>query len=179
MCMLRNFIAAALLALACSSLLARGVYQEPEDFLAESFAGGVPEAEVIWLTAERKAVITELLGHSYPTLRVRYWRRDQRSAWVLEEIGKEQPITVGLVVNQGQLERIKVLVFRESRGWEVRHAFFTDQFRDARLDAERQLDRRIDGVSGATLSVRAMKKMATLALYLDAETRAQHVPTPP
>ena len=176
---LSKTFAAVLLALACSSLLARGVDQEPEVFLAEAFAGDVPEAEVIWLTGERKAVVTELLDHSYPALRVRYWRRDGRSAWVLEEVGKEQPITVGLVVNEGQLERIKVLVFRESRGWEVRHPFFTEQFRNARLDPRRNLDRPIDGISGATLSVRAMKKMATLALYLDAEARAQDVPPSP
>ena len=77
------------------------------------------------------------------------------------------------------LERIKVLEFRESRGWEVRHAFFTDQFRAARLTKDRNLDRDIDGISGATLSVRAMKKLAALALYLDGELRAQDVPASP
>jgi hypothetical protein len=173
---LKHLIATLLLTLACTGLLARGVYQEPEDFLSETFAGEVPDAEVIWLTGERKEAVKQLLGHDYGTLRVRYWRRDQRSAWVLEEIGKEQPITVGLVVDQGRLERIKVLVFRETRGWEVRHPFFTDQFTNTRLDQDLRLDRHIDGISGATLSVRAMKKLAALALYLDAESRAQDVP---
>ena len=37
----------------------------------------------------------------------------------------------------------------------------------------------IDGISGATLSVRAMKKLARLALYLDAEARKQDVTTSP
>ena len=60
----------------------------------------------------------------------------------------------------------KVLVFRESRGWEVRHPFFTDQFRDAGLTGELALDRNIDGISGATLSVRALSRLARLALYL-------------
>ena len=177
--MLSKLIATLLLALACSSLAARGVYQQPEDFLSDTFAGSVPEPALIWLTGERKTVVTDLLGHSYPSLRVRYWSRDQRSAWILEEIGKEQPITVGLVINQGQMERIKVLEFRESRGWEVRHPFFTDQFRDARLKQDGNLDRDIDGISGATLSVRAMKKLAALALYLDGQVRAQDVPASP
>jgi uncharacterized protein with FMN-binding domain len=97
---------------------------------------------------------------------VRYWGDAGRSAWILEEVGKEQPITVGLVVSDGRIERVKVLVFRESRGWEVRHPFFTDQFRDTGLTGERDLDRDIDGISGATLSVRALKKLARLALYL-------------
>jgi hypothetical protein len=150
--MLSKLIAALSLALLCADLAARGVYQQPQDFLSDAFDGRVP---------------------------VRYWARDERSAWILEEIGKEQPITVGLVINQGQLERIKVLEFRESRGWEVRHSFFTDQFRDARLTNDRNLDRDIDGISGATLSVRAMKKLAALALYLDGELRAQDVPGTP
>jgi hypothetical protein len=70
------------------------------------------------------------------------------------------------VVSGGRLERIKVLVFRESRGWEVRHPFFTDQFRETGLTGDLDLDRDIDGISGATLSVRALKKLSRLALYL-------------
>ncbi len=84
-----------------------------------------------------------------------------------------------MVINEGRLEIIKVLVFRESRGEEIRHPFFTDQFKDARLDHKGNLDRTIDGISGATLSVRAMKKLARLALYLDAEARKQDVSSPP
>jgi len=159
--------------------LARGTYQEPEDFLSESFAGEPPEAEVIWLTGERKGIANKILGHSYTSLRVRYWQQAERSAWILEEVGKDLPITVGVVIDTGHLERIKVLVFRESRGWEIRHPFFTEQFNETRLKENHQLDRQIDGISGATLSVRAMKKLAALALYLDAEIRKQDVsPTP-
>ena len=98
---------------------------------------------------------------------------------ILEEIGKDLPITVGLVINEGRLEKIKVLVFRESRGEEIRHSFFTDQFKGARLDDKGKLDRTIDGISGATLSVRAMKKLARLALYLDVEVRKQDVSSSP
>ena len=95
---------------------------------------------------------------------------NSRSAWILEEIGKDKPITVGLVVNNNTLERIRVLIFRESRGWEVRYPFFTDQFRGAGLADEHRLDRHIDGISGATLSVRALEKLARLALYLHGKT---------
>ncbi len=158
---------------------ARGEYQKPQDFLSDSFDGNPPEAAVVWLSGERKQRVREILGHDYPALRVRYWRKESRSAWILEEIGKDHPITIGVVIQDGQLERIKVLVFRESRGWEIRHPFFTDQFRDARLNEDNGLDRSIDGISGATLSVRAMKKIATLALYLDSVTGKQDVETTP
>jgi hypothetical protein len=154
------------LLLVCSLAAARGTYQEPADFIAETFGGEAPAPAVVWLRGDVRDTATGILGHRYPALRVRYWGDAGRSAWILEEVGKEQPITVGLVVSDGRIERVKVLVFRESRGWEVRHPFFTDQFRDTGLTGERDLDRDIDGISGATLSVRALKKLARLALYL-------------
>ncbi len=177
--MLRKILVALILAIACTGSLARGTYQEPGDFLAEAFSGQPPKPAVIWLTGERKKTVNEILGHRYTSLRIRYWLRGDRSAWILEETGKDQPITVGLVINAGRLEKIKVLVFRESRGEEIRHPFFTKQFLGAQIDADRNLDRYIDGISGATLSVRAMKKTARLALYLDTEIRKQHVTSSP
>jgi hypothetical protein len=161
-----NRILPLVLVLACSIAVARGTYQEPEDFLADTFGTQPPSPGVVWLRGETRETTKAILGHKYPSLRIRYWGNAERSAWILEEIGKEQPITVGLVVSNGRIERIKVLAFRESRGWEVRHPFFTDQFRDIGLTGERGLDRDIDGISGATLSVRALKKLARLALYL-------------
>ena len=154
------------LLLACSTAVARGTYQEPADFLADTFGAEPPSPGVVWLRGETRETATAILGHTYPSLRIRYWGDPQRSAWIHEEIGKDQPITVGLVVSDGRLERIKVLVFRESRGWEVRHPFFTDQFRDIGLTGDLDLDGNIDGISGATLSVRALKKLSRLALFL-------------
>jgi len=146
---------------------ARGVYQTPEEFLAEAFAGDPPKPGVIWLTGEKRKMVTRILQHKPDRLRVRYWARGTRSAWILEEIGKEKPITVGILIDTGRISRIRVLVFRESRGDEVRHPFFTRQFEQATLQPDYQLDRPIDGISGATLSVRALIKLARVALYLD------------
>ncbi len=160
-----------LLPLVGGPVVAGGVYQAPEAFLEEAFAGEIPAPRVLWLRGEIKAGVERILGHRYPSLRIRYWQRGARSAWILDEIGKEQPITAGIVIDEGRIERIRVLAFRESRGWEVRHEFFTRQFDQARLTGEGELDRQIDNVSGATLSVRAMKKLARLALFLDQQTR--------
>ena len=99
-------------------------------------------------------------------LRVRYWHRDRRTAWILDEIGKERPITVGIVVEDDAASMVRVLEFRESRGWEVRYHFFTDQFNDVRLDRGDELDRQIDGITGATLSVNAVTRAVRLALFL-------------
>lgn len=151
------------------AVLATGVYQAPDAFIAEAFDGSPPAPRALWVTPEVRGGIEDILGHDPPSLRIRYWAGAGRTAWILEEIGKEQPITTGIVVRTGQIERLRILVFRESRGWEVRHDFFTDQFPGAGLDEDRRLDRDIDGVSGATLSVRAVTKLARLALYLDGQ----------
>jgi hypothetical protein len=169
----------ALLMLVLQDAAARGVYQDPDAFLNEIFAGEPPRPQVLWLRGEIKKTAEEILGHRYGSLRVRYWQQGDRTAWILEEIGKEEPITTGLVVRRGRMERLRVLVYRESRGGEVRYDFFTDQFRDASLGADQALDRTIDNISGATLSVRALTKLARLALYFDGQVTASHVAPSP
>jgi len=143
---------------------ATGTYQEPAAFLDEMFGGATPEPSLLWLQPEVRARAESILGHPPGMLRVRYWNVADRRAWILEEIGREQPITVGIVTAAGRIEQLRVLIFRESRGWEVRHAFFTDQFRGAALDAGGQLSQPVDGVSGATLSVSALTRLGRLAL---------------
>jgi len=149
---------------------ARGINQTPEAFLAEAFAGHPPPPSTIWLTGPLQKRVSDILQHRYAKLRVKYWRKNDRSAWVLDEIGKEKPITVGIVIDAGKITELRVLAFRESRGWEVERSFFTRQFRDATLSANGRLDREIDGITGATLSVRALEKLARMALLLDQET---------
>lgn len=160
-------IAALLIAALPLALARAAVYQEPAEFVNESFHGKPPAPKALWLTAELKQQMGEILGHAPAGMRVRYWHDADRTTWVLEEIGKELPITTGIVINHETIERVRVLIFRESRGWEVRHDFFTDQFRGASMNGNGPLDRNIDGISGATLSVRAVEKLARVALLLD------------
>jgi hypothetical protein len=141
-----------------------GVSQEPTEFRADGFTGEAPTPEALWITKSLHPEVERIMGHGLGVLRVRYWRRGERTAWILDEIGKDKPITTGIVVNAGRIERTKVLIFRESRGWEVRYPRFLQQFRGAEIE-NRQLDRRIDGITGATLSVRAVTKVAHLALF--------------
>jgi len=147
-------------------------YQEPDAFVAEVF-GTRPAPKVLWLTKEIQAEASAILGHPPPQLRQRYWADSRRSVWILEEIGKEEPITAGFVVVDGRIDHARVLVYRESRGQEVRQESFLQQFRDAKLAGGGRLDREIDGIAGATLSVRAMQRMARLALYFDRKSRGQ------
>lgn len=155
----------ALVAVA-APVVAAVTYRTPQNFLADSFAGQVPPPQVVWLTGQVRADMKRVLGEEVPGARVRYWRSDGRTAWILDEIGKEDPITAGIVIDDGRIASFDVLIYRESRGDEVRFPYFRTQFIDATLTGTGQLDHDIDGISGATLSVRAMTVMARRALFL-------------
>ncbi len=127
------------------------------------------------MNKELKAEISDLVDYQISGLRLRYWQHQQTSAWILEEIGKEEFITMGLIVKNGLLQSVEVLEYRESRGGEIQHPFFTKQFVDARLlndSGQLKLDRHIDGITGATLSVRAMTKVTKVALFLHQKVTA-------
>jgi len=150
-------------------------YQDQQDYIQEML-GELPVSQVYWLEEQDKQVIEDILAHSFNKVRIRYWKINKQSVWVLDEIGKEKPITVGIHINANQIENLRVLTYRESRGDEVRHSFFTDQFKQAKLDQELALNQHIDGITGATLSVRALSKLARIALYLDQQTFKQAKP---
>lgn len=150
-------------------------YEQPGSFVAAAFDGAAPEAKLLWIGKALRADIERILGHEPGALRMRYWQRAERSVWILDEIGRDLPITTGIIVQDGKIESLRVLVFRESRGWEVRYPFFTDQFSDVRLTNDYMLDHQIDGITGATFSVRTLKKQARLALLLDGYIRTTRV----
>lgn len=151
-------------------------YQSPDAFVAEAFAGDPPTPQTVWLVGDLGEAASEILGHPPNRLRERYWRRGNRSVWILEEVGKERPITVGWILRADEVTGTEVLIYRESRGWEVRYPSFTGQFDGAELTTDLELDRNIDGISGATLSVRAMRNMARLALLLQRHVIANDDP---
>lgn len=146
---------------------AQTVYQKPSEFIAGNFGGRLPEARALKLSAAHQAMMKRFLGHSYQPSTIRYWAVGGTFVVILDEIGKTQPITTGFVVKGGRIEEVKVLIYRESHGSEVSRSSFTKQFRKAGLGADGKLDRRVDGIAGATLSVRALTGLARVALYLD------------
>ena len=140
------------------------IYLAPEAFLTEAF-GTTPAPSMLWITAEIQPEVEKILGHPPPRLRQRYWKDGAKTAWILEEIGKEEFITAGFIVANDRIEKARVLVYRESRGMEVRYPAFLKQFEGTQLAEKLRLSKRIDGIAGATLSVWAMERMARTALY--------------
>jgi hypothetical protein len=147
-------------------------YLSVQDFLANNFSTE-PAVEKFWLNKTHQAKAQKILGHRVNTMRLRYWVKDNKSAWIIDEIGKEKPITTGIVISEqggeAKIESVEILAFRESRGWEVRYPFFTEQFFGAMLTDNDSLDRRIDGITGATMSVRSVTKSSEWALYLHSQ----------
>ena len=146
-------------------------YKTNEAFIKEIFTEKVPSPQHVWLRNNLKKKVSTILDHPYGKLRIKYWMSGNKSAWVLEEIGKEKPITVGIVVVDGKIATMEILAFHESRGWEVKYPFFLKQFIQASLKDNNQLDKNIDGITGATLSVRAVTKLSRIALLLHSHVK--------
>lgn len=139
-------------------------YLTKGDFLSLAFKQQ-PKWKMLRLKGDLKKDVEGILSHPYPSKRLRYWPQGDRTAWVIEEIGKEYPITFGIVIDSGKIERIEVMVYREERGGEIHQEFFRKQFEGLTLTGN-GLSGEIDGITGATLSVEASMRVAELALYL-------------
>lgn len=140
-------------------------YMTKQEFLDQAFAGQEPAWEMLRLNRELKAQVKSILGHAYKGSRIRYWHNGSRTAWIVDEIGKEYPITMGMVVENNALVSVNILVYREERGGEVHQEFFTRQFIGARKQDD-GITHQIDNITGATLSVDAVTRVAELVLSL-------------
>lgn len=88
-------------------------------------------------------------------------------ALVMNEIGKSEPITFMVVMSPDQrVTDVHLMVFRESRGAEVREQRFLRQFRGKRIKDAIQVNNDIINYSGATLSSKAISRGVKRALLL-------------
>lgn len=146
---------------------AQGTYLTQDALIEQVFAGEQPQLKTLWLTKEQKEQIKIVTGTHSVASRVRYQALKGKRLWILNEIGKERPITFGLVTQDEALIRIEVMVFRETRGDEIRSANYVKQYQGQKLNQNHQFTLPIDGISGATYSVNSMKKVAKKALLLN------------
>jgi hypothetical protein len=142
-------------------------YLSQEAFLGKYF-DTVPEVKILWISSDLRKDLKKELNENLPVARLRYWQQAEQSAWVLDKIGRDKPITMGFVIKNNEIFAMEVLAFRESRGYEVRYPRFTQKLKGVSLSDDAELNKHIDNITGATLSVNAVKKTARLALYLNA-----------
>ncbi len=124
------------------------------------------------LTPSEEQEIALALRYRLAKRRQRIWRAETGGkldgyAMVMDEIGKEQYITfiVG-VTPEFRANRVALMVFRESRGWEVEDARFTNQFRGKRPGDRLVIGTDINGIAGATLSSQAFCRGVKKALVI-------------
>ena len=136
------------------------------DFLQQVFADQQPQPGLLPLRGELRERVTKVLGHPYRGMRLRYWHSDEISAWIIDEKSKDMPMTLAVAVGPAGITHLNVLVYREPRGGEVHQAFFRQQFVGITLQDDLSLSREVDGITGATLSVDAVSRVAAMALLL-------------
>lgn len=124
------------------------------------------------LTEEQLKTVESKLGVRLASRKQIVWRgvtdgKADGYAMILDEIGKEQFITfiVG-VTPDFKVQRVALMVFRETKGWEVEDPRFTGQFRGKTLHDRLAVGIDIVGVTGATLSSRAFCRGAKKALVI-------------
>jgi len=88
-------------------------------------------------------------------------------AMVTEQVGHHRLITFLVhVTPDHEVGAVEVMVYRESRGGEIRRQRFLRQYRGKDLDDHIRLNRDIVGITGATLSVRATNASVRRVLTL-------------
>jgi Na+-translocating ferredoxin:NAD+ oxidoreductase RnfG subunit len=88
-------------------------------------------------------------------------------AFIDDQMGQHKPITFAVKLStEGVVLREEIMVYRESRGDEVRSPRFSKQFKGKTIDDSLRPNKDIDSVSGATISSRAITVGVRRALVL-------------
>ena len=118
--------------------------------------------EMIRLTPDKKRTVEERIGWHFPETEFAVYlgkTNDQVDGYAVVQntIGKHKPMTymVGVDPN-GEVTNIEVLVYRESKGSEVRTKRFNAQYEGKTLDDPIRINKDIINISGATMSVRSL-----------------------
>ncbi|MBC8549279.1 MAG: FAD:protein FMN transferase [Candidatus Brocadiales bacterium] len=104
-------------------------------------------------------------------------------AIITDEMGCFHPITFIMSMKpSGKIEKVSVLIYRESRGKDVIRKRFLHQYKGKTLKSPIRINKDIINVSGATTSVRGVnrgvRKMRAVldAFYLDSNREVNYIP---
>lgn len=159
------------------------VFLTPDQALEEIFEGvaGVDTVLAVLTAAERQR-LHDAMGTDVPDDSVRvYVPRDRDGthlgyAVIAEEVGKYRPITFMVGTTPGlEVSNVEVLIYRESRGGEVRRSRFLNQYREKTAEDPIRINRDILNIAGATMSVNALNhgvRRVLLTLQVLAEREA-------
>ena len=143
------------------------ISEEVENFISLQFNNQEPTKKRIIIKKDAQKLIKKIMGDKYKKRIFSYWQREDSTIWILNSIGKYKPITASFIIKDCKIESSHVLVYREQIGYEIKYPYFLLQFTDAKLDSNIKLNIKVDNISGATLSVNSMKRMARASLLLN------------
>lgn len=118
--------------------------------------------EVVQLTPDQKKIIEDRIGWHFPENDFDVYvgktgAQTDGYALVQNTIGKHKPITYMVGVDpSGEVLNIEVLIYRESRGSEVRTKRFNAQYEGKTVFDPIRMNKDIINISGATMSVRSL-----------------------
>jgi len=149
------------------------VYLSPDEAAKLMFPKSETVREAILsLTPKQKDIIQNRIGWNFPETSFECFIGEtdgQTDGWAIIQntIGKHKPMTymVG-VTPDGKISNVEVLVYRESRGSEVRKKRFNYQYEGKDVRDPIRINRDIINISGATMSVRSMSAGAKRVLVL-------------
>src|SRR5439155_4668927 len=124
------------------------------------------------LTDEDRQALLKATGLHFPESSFTFLVAEHNGALagyslVMNEIGKSEPITFMVVMNpEHRVVDVLVMVFRESRGAEIREKRFLRQFQGKKSGDPIAINNDIVNYSGATLSSRAITRGVKRALGL-------------
>jgi H+/Na+-translocating ferredoxin:NAD+ oxidoreductase subunit G len=136
--------------------------------------------EELRLTPEQKARIEERIGWKFPEESFRAYKAESKGtvdgyAVIQETIGKHRPITymVGITPD-GRVFGVEILIYRESKGSEVRRKRFNSQYEGKTALDPIRINKDIINITGATMSVRSVSAGVKRALVLVEEFYLNH-----
>jgi hypothetical protein len=128
--------------------------------------------EVLTLTPDQKTLIEQRIKWQFPEefFECFIGETDGKvDGWAIIQhtIGKHKPMTYMVGVDpDGEVMNVEVLVYRESRGSEVRKKRFNFQYEGKDVHDPIRINRDVINISGATMSVRSMSAGVKRALVL-------------
>ena len=136
-----------------------GVYLTRDEALRLAFGDEAVEGTSVFLTDNQLTRAKELAGDGVEirsALVTRFVDADGKSAYFDTHLVRTLQETLMVVVTpQATVERIEILSFLEPREYLPREAWL-EQFGGRELDRDLALKRKIHGITGATLSARAV-----------------------
>ena len=118
--------------------------------------------DMIKLSPEKKAQIEERIGWKFPEQAFEVYIGETGDhidgyALIQNTIGKHKPMTYMVGIDStGHVSDVELLIFRESRGSEIRQKRFNAQYEGKTVNDPVRLNKDIINISGATMSVRSM-----------------------